>query len=557
MASPETPPENSQSNSALLTCVVCGDEGAKTHYGITSCLGCKGFFRRALKKADQYECLNDNKCVINKDGRNSCRACRFQKCLKAGMDPGAVRPDRDFTGKQHNLRTSQPNHSKNKSIQTKPKCPESKEERWKKLPVEIRTTIMSLLNIEATVIGGDTTKDPSELYPLNINSIRDIISDPSKLKGMRTEMRYEPYRMAKNEELLGVVSRRLVAVVDWVESLADLMGGLEIEDKISLVKSGFGPLMLFKNAARTAMVTDKEDILCVCNFSYVPRNMAIAYGDAYHLDNGLVARILDEIVTPLRRLRITDEEVVCISAITVLNPMARGISEVGADKVMTLRNKIQETLFIVIKDINEEKNASLRFGNLLFFIPILTSLANIVNENIRFAQTFSSLGRIPMLISLFGCFPVEPFLEETPKVICKSVETQTDSLPPKKKTLKRRLPSSLTNPVENDRTQEFRLLQPPCSYTLTEMFDDRINANLKKQKPQTSNYYTAPPIYISRNEMDKKVITSDSIYTLKRHGSGILSAENESSIARSDVDRPGQSPSTSNISKKFSNSVQL
>ena len=30
------------------------------------CSRCKGFFRRALKKADQYECINDNKCVINK-----------------------------------------------------------------------------------------------------------------------------------------------------------------------------------------------------------------------------------------------------------------------------------------------------------------------------------------------------------------------------------------------------------------------------------------------------------------------------------------------------------
>lgn len=34
-----------------------------------------------------------------------------------------------------------------------------------------------------------------------------------------------------------------------------------------------------------------------------------------------------------------------------------------------------------------------------------------MGENIRFAQTFSSLGGIPLLTSLFGCFPVEPFME--------------------------------------------------------------------------------------------------------------------------------------------------
>jgi len=44
-------------------------------------------------------------------------------------------------------------------------------------------------------------------------------------------MRYEPYRMAKNEEFFVVVYRRLIAAVDWVEALADRVGGLSIEDR--------------------------------------------------------------------------------------------------------------------------------------------------------------------------------------------------------------------------------------------------------------------------------------------------------------------------------------
>ncbi|KAL3081541.1 hypothetical protein niasHT_037263 [Heterodera trifolii] len=85
-------------------CAVCGEENAKMHYGVLACLGCKGFFRRALKKVNEYECLRDNNCVIDKQERNSCRFCRLQKCLEVGMDPAAVRPDRDFSG-QHQLLT--------------------------------------------------------------------------------------------------------------------------------------------------------------------------------------------------------------------------------------------------------------------------------------------------------------------------------------------------------------------------------------------------------------------------------------------------------------------
>jgi hypothetical protein len=86
--------------------------------------------------------------------------------------------------------------------------------------------------------------------------------------------------MARNEELHVIVYRRLIAAIDWVECLTEMMpGGLCIEDKITLVKCCFGPLMLFKNAARTAAVTNDENILCVCNFAYVPRNMANAYTD--------------------------------------------------------------------------------------------------------------------------------------------------------------------------------------------------------------------------------------------------------------------------------------
>lgn len=45
-------------------------------------------------------------------------------------------------------------------------------------------------------------------------------------------MRYEPYTMAKSEELLLIAYRRLIAAVDWVNQMAELTGGFSLDDKV-------------------------------------------------------------------------------------------------------------------------------------------------------------------------------------------------------------------------------------------------------------------------------------------------------------------------------------
>ena len=100
---------------------------AKLHYGVLACYGCKvglkfgtsfgrmfshnlgllsANFNRFYnsfsmgKKFDaasgkyRYVCRFGNNCIVDKFQRNSCRCCRFQRCLEVGMDPKAVRPDR-------------------------------------------------------------------------------------------------------------------------------------------------------------------------------------------------------------------------------------------------------------------------------------------------------------------------------------------------------------------------------------------------------------------------------------------------------------------------------
>ncbi|XP_052779757.1 retinoic acid receptor gamma-like isoform X2 [Mya arenaria] len=73
------------------TCKVCGDESSGYHYGVDSCEGCKGFFRRCITQGMTHKCSNEEKCEITPFTRNSCQYCRLKKCFAVGMSREASR----------------------------------------------------------------------------------------------------------------------------------------------------------------------------------------------------------------------------------------------------------------------------------------------------------------------------------------------------------------------------------------------------------------------------------------------------------------------------------
>ncbi|XP_007561269.1 probable nuclear hormone receptor HR38 [Poecilia formosa] len=74
-------------------CAVCGDNASCQHYGVRTCEGCKGFFKRTVQKNAKYVCLANKDCPVDKRRRNRCQFCRFQKCLAVGMVKEVVRTD--------------------------------------------------------------------------------------------------------------------------------------------------------------------------------------------------------------------------------------------------------------------------------------------------------------------------------------------------------------------------------------------------------------------------------------------------------------------------------
>ncbi|KAJ6646680.1 putative nuclear hormone receptor HR38, partial [Pseudolycoriella hygida] len=133
---PTNTPPHPHSPSQL--CAVCGDIAACQHYGVRTCEGCKGFFKRTVQKGSKYVCLADKACPVDKRRRNRCQFCRFQKCLVVGMVKEVVRTD-SLKGRRGRL------PSKPKSPQESPPSP----------PVSMITAL-----VRAHV---DTTPDVSNL----------------------------------------------------------------------------------------------------------------------------------------------------------------------------------------------------------------------------------------------------------------------------------------------------------------------------------------------------------------------------------------------------------
>ncbi|XP_012878251.1 PREDICTED: nuclear receptor subfamily 2 group C member 1 isoform X2 [Dipodomys ordii] len=81
-------------NKTFELCVVCGDRASGRHYGAVTCEGCKGFFKRSIRKNLVYSCRGSKDCVINKHHRNRCQYCRLQRCIAFGMRQDSVQCER-------------------------------------------------------------------------------------------------------------------------------------------------------------------------------------------------------------------------------------------------------------------------------------------------------------------------------------------------------------------------------------------------------------------------------------------------------------------------------
>ncbi|XP_056891807.1 nuclear receptor subfamily 1 group I member 2 isoform X1 [Takifugu flavidus] len=85
-------------------CGVCGDQAKGYHFNAWTCEGCKGFFRRAIKRTPPLPCQFLNKCSITKKNRRQCQDCRLRKCQAIGMRQDMIMSEKEIMERRIRLK---------------------------------------------------------------------------------------------------------------------------------------------------------------------------------------------------------------------------------------------------------------------------------------------------------------------------------------------------------------------------------------------------------------------------------------------------------------------
>lgn len=92
-------------------------------------------------------------------------------------------------------------------------------------------------------------------------------------------MKYQTTSQVRSEEIRAVAHRNLIDIIDWVEQLSSVMDIRNINDKLLMIKSSYAPLAIFSFSAFTSKTTTDTNLVCLCNYGCVPRDVDILYDD--------------------------------------------------------------------------------------------------------------------------------------------------------------------------------------------------------------------------------------------------------------------------------------
>ncbi|XP_008591354.1 PREDICTED: glucocorticoid receptor [Galeopterus variegatus] len=319
-------------------CLVCSDEASGCHYGVLTCGSCKVFFKRAVEGQHNYLCAGRNDCIIDKIRRKNCPACRYRKCLQAGMNLEARKTKKKIKGIQQTTTGVSQETSENPANRTV--VPTS---------LQLTPTLVSLLEVI----------EPEVIYAGYDSSVPDTT-----------------WRIMSTLNMLG--GRQVVAAVKWAKAIPGFRN-LHLDDQMTLLQYSWMFLMAFALGWRSYKQSS-SNLLCFAP-DLIINEQRMALPCMYEQCKHMLF-----VSSELQRLQVSYEEYLCMKTLLLLSSVPKeGLkSQELFDEIrMTYIKELGRAI------VKREGNSSQNWQRFYHLTKFLDSMHDVVENLLKYCfQTF-------------------------------------------------------------------------------------------------------------------------------------------------------------------------
>uniref|UniRef100_A0A672IZL9 Vitamin D receptor n=1 Tax=Salarias fasciatus TaxID=181472 RepID=A0A672IZL9_SALFA len=383
-------------------CGVCGDKATGFHFNAMTCEGCKGFFRRSMKRKASFTCPFNGSCTITKDNRRHCQACRLKRCIDIGMMKEFILTDEEVQRKKEMILKRKEEEAAREAMR-----PRLNEEQARMISCLVEAhhktydaSYSDFSRFRPPVREGPVTRSASRAASLH--SLSDASSDSfnhspgeSRSFSSRTfvpDSSEEDTKLSMLPHLADLVSYSIQKVIGFAKMIPGFRD-LTAEDQIALLKSSAIEIIMLRSNQSFSL----EDMSWSCggpDFKYCINDVTKA---------GHTLELLEPLVkfqVGLKKLNLHEEEHVLLMAICLLSPDRPGVQDHA--RIEQLQDRLSEALQAYIR-VNHP-------GGRLLYAKMIQKLADLRSLNEEHSKQYRSLSfqpehsmqLTPLVLEVFG-----------------------------------------------------------------------------------------------------------------------------------------------------------